>query len=45
MTCTEEKNKFTCKEDGLKACSKNWRGEECENCSEGYFGVFCVVFL
>ena len=44
VTCTEEKNKFTCKEDGLKACSKNWRGEECDNCSGGYFGEFCVVF-
>ena len=44
VTCTEEKNKFTCKEDGMKACYKNWGGEECENCAEEFFGEFCDVF-
>ena len=44
VRCTEEMNKFTCKEDGSKDCYKNWKGEECDNCSKGYFGQFCDLF-
>ena len=44
VSCTEEKNKFTCADDGSKDCYENWKGEECENCSEGYFSELCDVF-